>query len=308
MAGGGAGSRAGARAILRECRRLGPTWSPAAPASDVLWGRGFLTDRSAPHPLLLRLAPACLHEGIATAAAASAAPAPPAGGGSDARPSVFVRWLRRSLRRAIAGSSAPGAAGAGEERRPLLEEDEGRGVLAFLQTQRALSACTSSSEEDGLRIDAVCGFLMKDRDQHVFAYNMRFTNNSDRPLRVLSRQYDFRESSGSVSTQIKDDQIEAAGVVGFTPLLRPGAAFEFGSGTMLKSSRGLLVGRFLVMEEPKMAAEDMAMHESMEEAELMLRLVYYKGLGTKQFHLPLGQLHFDAEVPSLRIGRRSGGR
>jgi len=172
-----------------------------------------------------------------------------------------------------------------------------------------LAACTSSGEEGGLRVDAVSGFVQQATDQensqYVFTYNMRFTNTGSRRLRVLGRQYDFREGSGALASQIKPGQPEAAGVVGFTPLLEPGRSFEFGSGVVLHSPRGVVTGRFLVMVEPdELSDEDVQMHRKMEEAELMLRFVYLKGLGTEQFYLPLGQLHFDADVPCVSQRRQ----
>jgi len=236
-----------------------------------------------PHPLLTRLAPDCLHEGLPT----------------SVQPS-FYPWLRGSLRRELSG----GDAGAS-----LLSADSGSSeLLLFLQRQGKLSPCTSTSEENGLRIEAVSGFVQgasdPDKGQYVFAYNMRFTNIGKRPLRVLARQYDFRETSGALASQIKQDQPEAAGVVGFTPLLECGASFEFGSGVVLRSPRGLVTGRFLVMSEPQdLSSDDAHMHEKMQEAELMLRFVYYKGLGTEQFHVPLGQLRFDADVACASLRR-----
>merc|ERR1712151_306341 len=120
----------------------------------------------------------------------------------------------------------------------------------------------------------------------------------------MGRQYDFLEASGDLASRIKPEQPEAAGVVGFTPLLEPGSAFEFGSGCVLRSSRGSASGRFLVMVEPELQDKDAEMHAQMEQAELMLRLVYFKGLGTPQFHLPLDQLNFDAGVKCVSLSMR----
>jgi len=178
-------------------------------------------------------------------------------------------------------------------------------VLKFLKEQGALSACTSSSSEEGLCVDTVSGFARSasqaESGQFVFAYNMRFTNTGSRNVRVLARQYDFRDASGELASRIEHQQPEAAGVVGFTPLLKPGECFEFGSGVVLRTPRGSVVGRFLSMVEPDLSGEDARMHEEMEKAELMLRFVYFRGLETKQFHVPLGQLRFDADVRCVSL-------
>merc|ERR1712129_164392 len=95
----------------------------------------------------------------------------------------------------------------------------------------------------------------------------------------------------------KNEQPEAAGVVGFTPLLEPGASFIFGSGAALKSPRGYLVGNFLAMVEPELAPEDAKIHKMMEKSELFIRFQYLKGLEAEKFHVPLPKLSFDMDIP-----------
>jgi len=267
---------------------LGPRWTPRAPASDLLWGRGFQSDPGAPHPILLQSTPRCLHQGLA--------------GGSQCS---FGPWLRGKFRRGLNDGCHPGAAAS----EALLDDVNAAETLKFLKHQGALADCTSSSEDGGLCVEAVSGYVQAasdmDKGRYVFTYNMCFRNTGSRRLRVLSRQYDFREGSGELASQIKPTQPEAAGVVGFTPLVEPGQSFEFGSGVVLRSPRGSVTGRFLVMEEPdELKPEDVQMHKTMLEAELMLRFVYLKGLGTKQFDLLLGQLRFDADVPCVGHQRR----
>lgn len=158
-------------------------------------------------------------------------------------------------------------------------------------------------------MDAVSGFMRSASDaargRYVFTYNMRFTNIGSRRLRVLGRQYDFRDASGALSSQVKPEQPEAAGVVGLTPLLEPETSFEFGSGVVLRTPRGSVTGGFLVMEEPDLSGEDAQMHETMLRTELMIRFVYLKCMGTPQFILPFRQLHFDADVPCVTFRRES---
>lgn len=261
---------------------MGSSWAPTPPASEAIWGRGFPSTTSKPHPLLMRMAPSCLHEGLTSCA--------------GKRP--FPEWLRDALRDKLASADDAALFGTGED---------DMAVLHFLAHQGQLRTCTSTHEENGLRFDAVSGFVKAASDlakgQHVFAYNMRFTNTGSRRLRVLGRIYDFRDASGSLSTQISAAATESAGVVGYTPLLEPGQSFEFGSGVVLQTPRGSLVGRFLVMEEPDLDGADAKLHERMEEAELTLRFVYYKGLGTDQFHMPLGTLKFDTEVECATLKR-----
>lgn len=283
-------ARAQARTLLREFRLLGTHWTPKPPASDLLWGRGFhVHSLTAPHPLLMRLTPSFMHQALGP---------------------QLGTWLRMLLRQGL----RPEAGSKDKEQEPgqaldLLGADSTvpERMLTFFKSQGTLAPCTSTSEEGGLRVDASSGCVTHasspSSGKYLFTYNIRFTNTSSRPLRVLSRQYDFRDASGSIACQIRQEQPEAAGLVGYTPLIPPGTAFEFGSGVELPTPRGSVSGKFLVMVEPERLAEDQS-HQQMEEAELMLRFVYFQALGTEQFYAPLGQLRFDADVPCVSIPRR----
>lgn len=259
------------RLLFRHFRRLGPDWAPKPPASDLLWGRGFPSSSGGPHPLLARVAPRAVQAGLA-------------------HPGPFAAWVRNLLRG------------------PRLDTEVLEEVLHFVHRQRALAVCTAVGEQNGLRVEAVSGFVKpsseKNSTNYVFAYNMRFTNVGQRPLRVLAREYEFFETSGSLSSQIKFEQPESAGVVGYTPLLKPGSSFEFGSGVQFRSSSGTVIGKFLVIVEPKLDGVDMQVHEAMEGAELMLRRVYYEGLRTEVFTVHLDPLHFDSENPCATVSFR----
>lgn len=220
---------------------------------------------SVPHPLLVLMAPKCLRPGLTGAV----------------RDETFSSWLRAEMRRGFAD--------------PL--------VLTFLQWQNTLHKCTSASEQDGLHLQAVSGYVEHASDpkmgKHVFTYNMRFTNASDRSVRVLARQYDFRDGTGALASQIKHQQPEAAGVVGYTPLIAPGSSFEFGSGVVLRTEKGTVTGKFIAMVEPELPdEEEQRLHRKMvsENQELMLRYVYLKGLDAKIFEVPLRQMWFDKDV------------
>jgi hypothetical protein len=116
----------------------------------------------------------------------------------------------------------------------------------------------------------------------------------------LGRQCEFRNASGELAKKIDIEQPEAVGLEGFTPLLEPGESFEFGSGTMLPSPQGSLTGGFLVaVENEHLSGEDARVHAQMEEQDLMLRYMYFKGLDTEKIHVPLGRLNFDASVPCV---------
>lgn len=275
-----------ARAFLRECRRLGPSFEPTSPAAFRSWGEGVRKPR--------------LSEPSVESAQASLAP-----GSLPALGKPFIPWVRSLVRNELcshkggssnASSAVPLLLGGGRETDAALD---------FLRQQKALSACTSASEEAGLRVDAVSGFVVKSESyyepsRYVFTYNVSLTNVGTQPLRILGRQCEYRNASGELAKKIDIEQPEAVGLEGFTPLLEPGESFEFGSGTMLPSPQGSLTGGFLVaVENEHLSGEDAQVHAQMEEQDLMLRYMYFKGLGTEKIHVPLGRLNFDASVPCV---------
>jgi len=210
----------------------------------------------------------------------------------------FAPWLRSALRRSgLAASDLDESVGSINSL-----EREGK-VLQFLQAQEHLSTVASSSKHKRVCVDAVSGLVKASSDlskgHFVFSYNMRFTNVGCDPVRILSREYVFRDDSGALVSEIREDDPRAAGIVGCTPVLQPGGSFEFGSGVVLHMARGSVVGRFLAMVEPELVGENAKLHSEMSQAELMLRFLYFKGLETEQFHVPIGQLQFDADVPCV---------
>jgi ApaG protein len=266
------------RCFLREFRRLGPSFEPAPPAAFPLWGKAFRGERAS-HPELRNHTPATLKV-------------------ESKQP--FMPWARNLLRDELRWNPK------GKESLAVLLAGNGDtdAALEFLRHQSALPACTSKAEEGGVRVDAVSGFVETKSDEqaskYVFTYNVSFTNTGTQRLRILGRQYEFRNAGGAITKQISPEQPEAAGLIGLTPILEPGDKFGFGSGTVLRSPQGSLTGGFLVAVEPEgLSGEDAQLHAKMEDQELMLRLAYFKGLGTEMFHLPLGQLNFDASVPCV---------
>mmetsp|Transcript_34547 Transcript_34547/g.78932 ORF Transcript_34547/g.78932 Transcript_34547/m.78932 type:complete len:282 (+) Transcript_34547:90-935(+) len=269
---------AASRKILRECRLLGQKWVPRAPADSGLWGKGFYVDASKPSQALMSQVPTSLAPALRP-------------------PNSPLSWVRSRLR----ANFSSGPQDHIDEAAALLEDVDP--VTQFLHSQCSLSSCKSISEVNGLRVEAVSGLatntLSEKEKGYVFAYNIRFTNLGSHRLRILSRQYDFRDAFGRLRSIVRPEAPEAAGVVGFTPLLPPGSSFEFGSGVILPTAQGCLTGGFSIIHEPEVVAENEELHNEIEKADLMIRYVYYQGL-SEVMHVPLGQLRFDADVPCLR--------
>src|SRR3954465_4976095 len=74
-------------------------------------------------------------------------------------------------------------------------------------------------------------------DNHfVWAYQVRIENQGERVVQLRSRYWRITDSMGRVQ------EVRGAGVVGEQPVLKPGDAFEYTSGTPLPTPSGIMSG------------------------------------------------------------------
>lgn len=85
-----------------------------------------------------------------------------------------------------------------------------------------------SSPEDGL---------------YVFAYTITITNIGDMAAQLISRTWNVNDANGVT------EKIRGLGVVGQQPYLKPGQAFEYTSGTRLRTPTGTMHGSFFCVAE-----------------------------------------------------------
>lgn len=79
--------------------------------------------------------------------------------------------------------------------------------------------------------------------RHVFTYFISIENHSDSPIRLLRRHWVIFDSAG------ERFNIEGEGVVGKTPVIEPGEAFDYNSFCILESGKGWMKGHY-EMETP----------------------------------------------------------
>lgn len=77
----------------------------------------------------------------------------------------------------------------------------------------------------------------------VWAYSVRIENEGPQAMQLRSRYWRITDALGRVQ------EVRGPGVVGEQPLLRPGQAFEYTSGTPLATASGIMVGSYF-MEGP----------------------------------------------------------
>lgn len=75
-------------------------------------------------------------------------------------------------------------------------------------------------------------------DHYVWAYHVRIENHGGETVRLRHRHWHITDGCGRIQ------EVRGAGVVGEQPVLAPGEAFEYTSGTPLSTPSGIMVGSY----------------------------------------------------------------
>ena len=82
-----------------------------------------------------------------------------------------------------------------------------------------------------------------DSGRYAFAYKIRIVNDGSVPAQLISRHWIITDANGKVT------EVKGLGVVGQQPLLAPGQAFEYTSGTEIGTPVGSMRGSYLFVAE-----------------------------------------------------------
>ena len=93
---------------------------------------------------------------------------------------------------------------------------------------------------------SVRSFFLDDQSQpddrrYVWAYRVRIENQGACSVRLLRRSWRITDAVG------RTQHVDGEGVVGEQPLLEPGEAFEYTSGTPLETPTGFMQGAYLML-------------------------------------------------------------
>lgn len=82
------------------------------------------------------------------------------------------------------------------------------------------------------------GESVPEQNIYVWSYKVRIENNGGNTLQLKTRHWKITDSYGRVQ------EVHGPGVVGEQPVLKPGEAFEYTSGTPLSTPSGIMVGTY----------------------------------------------------------------
>ena len=81
------------------------------------------------------------------------------------------------------------------------------------------------------------------KSEYVWAYKVRIENKADFTVQLRSRHWKITDGLGRLQ------EVKGPGVVGKTPMLRPGDVFEYTSGTPLSTPSGIMGGTYQMVSE-----------------------------------------------------------
>jgi len=89
-----------------------------------------------------------------------------------------------------------------------------------------------------------------EENRFVWAYQIRIENRGNARVQLLRRTWHITDARGRVQ------RVEGPGVVGKQPVLGPGDAFEYTSGTPLETPCGFMTGAYHMVDIDSGAAFD----------------------------------------------------
>lgn len=98
----------------------------------------------------------------------------------------------------------------------------------------------------GITVRVAVTFLAEqsepDMGKWFWAYHVRIENGRDVPVQLLSRRWTIADGRGALFRR------EGQGVVGETPVIQPGAAYDYVSGCPLTTPTGWMEGSYMMLE------------------------------------------------------------
>lgn len=104
-----------------------------------------------------------------------------------------------------------------------------------------------SATTEGIRVDVRSQYIAErsapQNGQWFFIYTIRIANEGTEAARLLRRHWVITNAEGSIQ------EVEGAGVVGETPRIEPGMAFEYTSACPLDTPFGTMHGSYAMQRD-----------------------------------------------------------
>lgn len=105
----------------------------------------------------------------------------------------------------------------------------------------------STAQTKGIRVEVESRYLAEEssppNDHYVFAYTVTIANVGEEVVQLKTRHWVITDGRGQV------EEVRGPGVVGAQPVLRPGQAFRYTSGCVLKTPRGTMHGSYQMQRD-----------------------------------------------------------
>ncbi|KAK3035340.1 hypothetical protein RJ639_034048 [Escallonia herrerae] len=116
-----------------------------------------------------------------------------------------------------------------------------------------LLKCASDATTLGIRVQVrsvyIEGRSQPSKGQYFYAYRIRITNNSNRPVQLLRRHWIITDANG------KTENVWGIGVIGEQPVILPNTGFEYSSACPLSTSSGRMEGDFEMKHIDKVGSQ-----------------------------------------------------
>lgn len=110
-----------------------------------------------------------------------------------------------------------------------------------------MSSSSYQATTRGIRVTVLPQYLVEqsdpDENRYCWAYTITIENDGLQTVRLRSRVWTITDETGRV------EEVRGPGVVGETPILKPGEEFQYTSGCPLQTPSGIMVGSFQMTNE-----------------------------------------------------------
>lgn len=109
------------------------------------------------------------------------------------------------------------------------------------------SATMQSAEKYQIQVRVKTVFVPSqsdpDSNRFVFAYTVTITNTGSETAQLLTRHWIITDANN------KTQEVKGEGVIGEQPVLKPGASFQYTSGTVIETPVGTMGGSYQMQAE-----------------------------------------------------------